>query len=131
MSDKDRTGIRAGPESLRHFRRTFREAFKRQIAMGTYDPARPMVVPVRDDKRFRSWNTAIEPVANAVIPYMMDVSGSMGDEQKEIVRIESFWIDTWLRTQYKGLESVYIIHDAARARSTARPSSTPASRAAR
>ena len=36
----------------------------------------------------------------------------MGDEQKEIVRIESFWIDTWLRSQYKGLESRYIIHDA-------------------
>jgi uncharacterized sporulation protein YeaH/YhbH (DUF444 family) len=32
---------------------------------------------------------------------MMDVSGSMGDEQKEIVRIESFWIDTWLTKQYK------------------------------
>ena len=44
------------------------------------------------------------PQSNAVIIYMMDVSGSMGDEQKEIVRIESFWIDTWLRTQYKGLE---------------------------
>jgi len=44
--------------------------------------------------------------------YMMDVSGSMGDEQKEIVRIESFWIDTWLRRQYQGLESRYIIHDA-------------------
>ena len=43
---------------------------------------------------------------------MMDVSGSMGDEQKEIVRIESFWIDTWLRSQYKDLESRYIIHDA-------------------
>ena len=43
---------------------------------------------------------------------MMDVSGSMGDEQKEIVRIESFWIDTWLRSQYKGLETRYIIHDA-------------------
>ena len=43
---------------------------------------------------------------------MMDVSGSMGDEQKEIVRIEAFWIDTWLRTQYKGIESRYIIHDA-------------------
>jgi uncharacterized sporulation protein YeaH/YhbH (DUF444 family) len=40
------------------------------------------------------------------------VSGSMGDEQKEIVRIESFWIDTWLRSQYKGIESRYIIHDA-------------------
>jgi uncharacterized sporulation protein YeaH/YhbH (DUF444 family) len=43
---------------------------------------------------------------------MMDVSGSMGDEQKEIVRIESFWIDTWLRSQYKGIEARYIIHDA-------------------
>jgi hypothetical protein len=43
---------------------------------------------------------------------MMDVSGSMGDEQKEIVRIESFWIDTWLQSQYKGLESRFIIHDA-------------------
>ena len=63
---------------------------------------------------------------------MMDVSGSMGDEQKEIVRIERFWIDTWLRSQYKGLESRYIIHDAvAQARSTATPSSTRASRAAR
>jgi len=36
----------------------------------------------------------------------------MGDEQKEIVRIESFWIDAWLQKQYKGLESRYIIHDA-------------------
>jgi uncharacterized sporulation protein YeaH/YhbH (DUF444 family) len=43
---------------------------------------------------------------------MMDVSGSMGQEQKEIVRIESFWIDTWLRSQYDGLETRYIIHDA-------------------
>ena len=43
---------------------------------------------------------------------MMDVSGSMGDEQKEIVRIESFWIDTWLTKQYKGLETRFIIHDA-------------------
>ncbi len=49
---------------------------------------------------------------SAVIIYMMDVSGSMGDEQKEIVRTEAFWIDTWLRSQYKGIETRYIIHDA-------------------
>jgi len=36
----------------------------------------------------------------------------MGDEQKEIVRTESFWIDTWLRSQYKGIDIRYIIHDA-------------------
>lgn len=114
VAHKDKyTGIRrVGPESLRHFKRTFREALKRQVSSGIYNPERPVIVPIRDDKRFRSWKTSTEPVANAVIVYMMDVSGSMGDEQKEIVRIESFWLDTWLRSQYKGLESVYIIHDA-------------------
>lgn len=112
---KDRyTGVRrVGPESLRHFRRTYREALKRQISMGAYMPDKPVIVPIPDDKRYRSWKTEAEPVANAVIVYMMDVSGSMGDEQKEIVRIESFWLDTWLQRQYKGLESRFIIHDAA------------------
>jgi hypothetical protein len=115
INAKDRyTGIRrVGPESLRHFKRTYREALKRMVASGTFDPKRPVVVPVPDDKRFRSWKTQAEPVANAVIIYMMDVSGSMGDEQKEIVRMESFWIDTWLQSQYRGLETRYIIHDAA------------------
>jgi sporulation protein YhbH len=114
INAKDRyTSIRrVGPESLRNFKRTYREALKRQIATGTYSPGTPIVVPIPSDKRYRSWKTEAEPVANAVIIYIMDVSGSMGDEQKEIVRIESFWIDAWLQKQYKGLESRYIIHDA-------------------
>ena len=48
-----------------------------------------------------------------MILYMMDVSGSMGREQKEIVRLVSFWIDTWLRSQYRSLETRYMVHDAA------------------
>jgi uncharacterized sporulation protein YeaH/YhbH (DUF444 family) len=36
----------------------------------------------------------------------------MTDEQKEIVRTEAFWIDTWLSSQYRGIETRYIIHDA-------------------
>jgi uncharacterized protein len=107
------TGIsRAGPMSLRHFKRTFREALKRQIASGTYDPDRPMVIPIREDLRFRSLQTREVPQASAAILYMMDVSGSMGREQKEIVRIEAFWIDTWLRHQYKNIDVRYIVHDA-------------------
>jgi uncharacterized sporulation protein YeaH/YhbH (DUF444 family) len=104
---------RIGPESLRHKRRTYVEALKRQLSEGTYRPADPRVIPYKDDRRYRSWETIPEPVANAVIIYMMDVSGSMTDEQKEIVRTESFWIDAWLRSQYQGLERRYIIHDAA------------------
>jgi sporulation protein YhbH len=114
VTEKDRyTGIAtAGPESLRHFKRTYKEALKRQIASGSYDPLAPRIVPIRRDRRYRTWKVHAEPETNAVIIYMMDVSGSMGDEQKEIVRIESFWIDTWLRSQYGGLEVRYIVHDA-------------------
>ena len=107
------TGIlRQGPESLRHFKRTYREALRRTISLDQYDPDNPIVIPIKEDKRFRSYKIYNEPVANAVIIYMMDVSGSMGDEQKEIVRLTSFWLDTWLQTQYNGLERRYIIHDA-------------------
>jgi hypothetical protein len=107
------TGISpSGPESLRHFKRTYKQALRRQIASGSYNHRRPMVVPVREDRRYRTWKHVPLPETNAVVIYMMDVSGSMGDEQKEIVRIESFWIDTWLRKHYKGLETRYIIHDA-------------------
>jgi uncharacterized protein len=111
--NKDKyTGIaHQGPNSLRNFKRSFQEALKRQIASGTYNAEDPIIVPIRKDMRYRSWKTTQEFDANAVIIYMMDVSGSMGDEQKEIVRTESFWLDTWLRTQYKGLETRYIIHD--------------------
>ncbi|MEK7470115.1 MAG: DUF444 family protein [Planctomycetota bacterium] len=113
-ADKEKyTGIsRSGPESLRHFKRTYREALKRSIALGIYDEKNPIVVPWREDKRYRSWKVREIPQNNAVIIYMMDVSGSMGDEQKEIVRIEAFWIDTWLRSQYKKIETRYIVHDA-------------------
>lgn len=108
------TSVRkVGPESLRHFRRTYVQALKRQLSEGSYRPADPKIVPYKDDRRYRSWETVSEPVANAVILYIMDVSGSMTDEQKEIVRTEAFWIDTWLRSQYTGLERRYIIHDAA------------------
>ena len=107
------TGLRnTGPESLRNFKATFKRALRRQVATGSYNPDNPIIVPIREDRRYRSWKSEPKPESNAVIIYMMDVSGSMGDEQKEIVRIESFWIDTWLRSQYQGIESRYIIHDA-------------------
>ncbi len=101
-----------GPDSLRHFKRTYKRALRRLIASNGYDPTRPIVIPTREDERFRSWSEVILPHANAAVIYMMDVSGSMTDEQKSIVRTESFWIDTWLRSQYDGLERRYIVHDA-------------------
>lgn len=102
----------SGPDSLKHLKRTYKEALKRQMSMGVYDPMDPRVVPIRKDYRYRSADTKVEMQNSAVVIYMMDVSGSMGEEQKEIVRTESFWINLWLKSQYKDIEIRYIIHDA-------------------
>ncbi len=115
VSEKDRySGIRrTGPDTLRHFKRTYRQALRRQLVSGDYNPDDPIIVPIRDDMRYRSWKEVQQPESNAVIIYMMDVSGSMGAEQKELVRITAFWIETWLRTQYREIDIRYIVHDAA------------------
>jgi hypothetical protein len=108
------TGIStAGPGSLRHFKRSYRQALRRLIVSGTYDPSNPKVSLQRADRRYRAWKARPLPRSNAAIVYVMDVSGSMGDEQKEIVRTESFWIDAWIRSHYQGVRTVYVVHDAA------------------
>lgn len=102
-----------GPEGLRHFKRTYKNALKRAISSGTYDPGNPNFIPIKDDKRYRSASYKEEPDCSTVVIYMMDVSGSMGDEEKHIVKAEVFWIDLWLRSQYKKIESRFIVHDTA------------------
>ena len=113
VKDKYSSIRNVGPESLRHFKRTYKQALKRQISGGVYNPVTPKIIPQREDKRYRAWKEFPKPDAVACIVYMMDVSGSMTDEQKEIVRVESFWLDSWIRSHYQGIERVYIIHDAA------------------
>jgi uncharacterized sporulation protein YeaH/YhbH (DUF444 family) len=108
------TGISpVGPESLRHFKRSYRHALRRLISTGAYDPDKPRVILERADRRYRAWKERPQPSTNAVILYVMDVSGSMGADQKELVRTESFWIDAWISSHYQGTRSVYIVHDAA------------------
>src|ERR1700679_997533 len=67
------SGIRrVGPESLRHFKRSFKEALKRQIMIGDYNPDDPVIIPQKKDIRYRSWKEVRAPQSNAVIVFMMD-----------------------------------------------------------
>ncbi len=102
-----------GPDGLKHFKSSYKRALQRYITSGTYTPDDPVIIPIRRDFQYRTFKKVTQPQTKAVVIYMMDVSGSMGDEQKEIVRLESFWINTWLKKHYKGLETRFIIHDAA------------------
>ncbi|MBI2507789.1 DUF444 family protein [Candidatus Woesearchaeota archaeon] len=103
-----------GPRSLIHFKRSYKEALKHSVGFdGKIDFKKQIsLTGSRGITRFKDFKTIEEPESNAVIFYMMDYSGSMEDEQKEIVRTEAFWIDTWLRKQYSGVEVLYILHDA-------------------
>jgi len=110
-SHRYRSTKTVGPESLRHFKKTFIHALKRSVVTGEYDPKNPIVLPIKEDKRYRASKPFFIPHNQAVIIYIMDVSGSMGEPEKERARLTSFWIDLWLRSQYKNIVSRYIIHD--------------------
>jgi uncharacterized sporulation protein YeaH/YhbH (DUF444 family) len=88
------------------------------------------VVVEEQDKVYVSWNVIEKPQASAVIIYMMDVSGSMTDEQKEWVRTISWYLSTVIQYQFgmaraelrgekytedqfgEGVDEVFITHDA-------------------
>lgn len=113
LEEKDRYKSirRTGPESLRHFKRTYRTALKRTIASGLYDPKNPVVVPIRPDKYYRSWVKTPEPNAKAVVFHMRDISGSMDDDKVDIVRNMAWWEDAWIRHNYKDrVHHVYLVH---------------------
>jgi len=101
---------RVGPESLRSHKRTYLEALKRSISADEYDEEDPLVLPIKEDRRYRSSSPIIIPQHQAVIFYLLDVSGSMGGPEKTRARLASFWIDVWLRRNYKNIQSRYIIH---------------------
>src|SRR5262245_62529729 len=65
--DKYSSIRQVGPESLRHFKRTYKRAMKRMIASGTYDPIDPRVIPERGDKQYRSWKEVHLPQSVACI----------------------------------------------------------------
>ncbi len=102
---------RVGPQSLRHVKRTYKQALRRQIAGGNYDPREPKVIPFKEDKRYRSWKNVEKPQNNALLVFMRDVSGSVGDEENEIISYICFFSELWLRSQYAELDTAYIIHD--------------------
>jgi len=95
---------RNGPDSLIHPRRSFREALKREIASGNYDPDDPSISFEDEDFRFRYPQTTPDLEANAVIFHIMDVSGSMESEQKDIARAISFWTDAEFNSKVQHLK---------------------------
>jgi uncharacterized sporulation protein YeaH/YhbH (DUF444 family) len=111
---------KVGPRSLLHKRRTIKECMKRMISTGQWDKkvdlpgfntSLPVLTLCNDDFRFRQWNEIRKPNSNAVIFFARDGSGSMDQYKCDIVSDMSWWLDLWIRKDYKKTDRVYIWHD--------------------
>jgi len=104
-----------GPATLLMKRQAFRRGLLRQLLMnGPTDPARDgvtVVTPVKDDLRYLHPSPRPEPEASVVIFFVRDASGSMTPDKTEIIRQENHWIDLWLRSHYRHVARVYVLHD--------------------
>lgn len=109
-----------GPESLRHNRRTFLQALKRQASDGSINDlymvpgcSQPMklIKPIAKDKRYRQYKEIRIPSSNALIVYARDGSGSMDAAKCDVVSDMAWWIDVWIRRFYKRVDRLFVWHD--------------------
>ena len=65
-----------------------------------------------DDLRFKSDNVKKIPQDKVVVFFIRDRSGSMGEQEKHLTRVLSFWITMFLNYKYKNtVEKVHILFD--------------------
>ena len=64
-----------------------------------------------DDLMYRHYKMKKKPCTNAVIFFVMDVSGSMSQEKKFLARSFFFLLYQFLRLKYETIEIVFISHD--------------------
>ena len=64
-----------------------------------------------DDLKYRHYKITKKPCTNAVIFFVMDVSGSMSQEKKFLARSFYFLLYQFLQLKYETIEIVFISHD--------------------
>ncbi len=95
---------RKGARSRLDRRRSLRESVKRR-AIQTDAPNF-----TDDDLRFRQLNQREQPSIQAVVFFLMDVSGSMTDADRKLAKTFFFWAAQGLKRQYRHLDTVFVAH---------------------
>lgn len=86
-------------------KRTLRESLLRAARSGEED-----VDWDRDDLRYLTYSEEPRPKTQAVVFLMMDVSGSMGTDEKRIARLFFYWTVRFLRHRYSHVDVRFISH---------------------
>jgi sporulation protein YhbH len=101
---------RRGARSRLDRRRSMKESIKRR-GVQAQSPSTPESPAFTDeDLRFRQLAKREQPATQAVIFMLLDVSGSMGDRERQIAKTFFFWAIQGLKRQYRHLELVFVAH---------------------
>lgn len=110
-TQKPRYNSIAEQGAQRHFKRTYKEALKRMSASGKYQPG-DAVIPIRKDFLYRAASNQPDVQSNAVLIYMLDVSGSMKEEERRLCRLTNSWLQRIIGRYYEHIEERFIVHTA-------------------
>ena len=97
---------RRGARSRLDRRRSLKESIKRRGVQ----PGGDALTFTDDDLRYRQLAKREQPAMQAVVILLLDVSGSMGDRERQISKTFFFWAIQGLRRQYRHLDLVFVAH---------------------
>jgi len=95
---------RRGARSRLDRRRSLKESVKRR-ALDADSPAF-----TDDDLRFRQLTRRRQPALRAAVFFLLDVSGSMSERDRQLAKTFFFWVAAGLRREYKALDIVFVAH---------------------
>jgi uncharacterized sporulation protein YeaH/YhbH (DUF444 family) len=95
---------RRGARSRLDRRRSLKESVKRR-ALDEDSPAF-----TDEDLRYRQLTRKRQPALRAAVFFLLDVSGSMSDRDRQLAKTFFFWVAAGLRRQYKALDIVFVAH---------------------
>jgi sporulation protein YhbH len=99
---------RRGARSRLDRRRSLKESIKRRGAQSALGADSPSFTD--DDLRYRQLAKREQPAMQAVVMLLLDVSGSMGERERQISKTFFFWAIQGLRRQYRHLDLVFVAH---------------------
>lgn len=104
-TDYVREGIdRRGPRARLDRRRTVKEAVKRRAIQTNPIPF------TDDDLRFRQLARRPQPLTQAAVIFVLDVSSSMDDASRQLAKSFFFWALQGIRRQHARIETAFIGH---------------------
>ena len=95
---------RRGARSRLDRRRSVKESVKRR-ALDTSAPAF-----LDEDLRFRQLTRRRQPALRAAVFFLLDVSASMTEGDRQLAKTFFFWVAAGLRREYRSLDIVFVAH---------------------